>query len=148
MSQRSPYLHFRESKWEQPDLGVLAAADILLHGLPTKLPVRVPIQSVAGPLTPQPASWNAPTNPLSAQSLASSRLMPVRERLLQLRRRFHGRSEEVRAAKAAIERETLADAEAIVERLRSVEALKQVRGLRCCPCHVRCCCCCSFAFQS
>ncbi|CAM9207788.1 unnamed protein product [Scytosiphon promiscuus] len=59
------------------------------------------------------------------QSLASSRLMPVRERLLQLRRRFHGRSEEVRAAKSAIERETLADAEAIVERLRSVEALKQ-----------------------
>ncbi|CAM9501571.1 unnamed protein product [Hapterophycus canaliculatus] len=51
--------------------------------------------------------------------------MPVRERLLQLRRRFHGRGEEVRAAKAAIERETLADAEAIVERLRSVEALKQ-----------------------
>eukprot|EP00903_Cladosiphon_okamuranus_P011998 g11267.t1 len=59
------------------------------------------------------------------QSLASSRLMPVRERLLQLRRRFQGRSEEVRAAKAAIERETLADANAIVERLRSVEALKQ-----------------------
>lgn len=52
--------------------------------------------------------------------------MPVRERLLQLRRRFRGRSEEVRSAKAAIERETLADANAIVERLRSVEALKQV----------------------
>ena len=52
--------------------------------------------------------------------------MPVRERLLQLRRRFQGRSEEVRAAKAAIERQTLADANAVVERLRSVEALKQV----------------------
>lgn len=52
--------------------------------------------------------------------------MPARERLLQLRRRFHGRGEEVRVARAAIERETLADAGAIVERLRSVEALKQV----------------------
>ncbi|CAM9899756.1 unnamed protein product, partial [Laminaria digitata] len=59
------------------------------------------------------------------QSLASSRLMPVREQLLQLRRRFHGRADEVKAAKAAVERETLADAGAIVERLRSVEALKQ-----------------------
>ncbi|CAM9137098.1 unnamed protein product [Ectocarpus fasciculatus] len=59
------------------------------------------------------------------QSLASSRLMPVRERLLQLRRRLHGRGEELRAARAAIERETLADAEAIVERLRSAETLKQ-----------------------
>ncbi|CAM9117886.1 unnamed protein product, partial [Pylaiella littoralis] len=59
------------------------------------------------------------------QSLASSRLMPVRERLLQHRRRHHSRGEEVQAAKAAIERETLADAGAIVERLRSAEALKQ-----------------------
>lgn len=54
--------------------------------------------------------------------------MPVRERMLQLRRRLHGRREELRAARAAIERETLADAEAIVERLRSAETLKQVRG--------------------
>lgn len=54
--------------------------------------------------------------------------MPVRERLLQLRRRLHGRGEELRAARAAIERETLADAEAIVERLRSAETLKQVKG--------------------
>lgn len=52
--------------------------------------------------------------------------MPVRERLLQHRRRHHSRGEEVQAAKAAIERETLADAGAIVERLRSAEALKQV----------------------
>lgn len=52
--------------------------------------------------------------------------MPVREQLLQLRRRFHSRADEVKAAKAAVERETLADAGAIVERLRSVEALKQV----------------------
>lgn len=50
---------------------------------------------------------------------------------MQHRRRHHGRSEEVQAAKAAIERETLADAGAIVERLRSVEALKQV-CLLCC----------------
>lgn len=52
--------------------------------------------------------------------------MPAREQLLKLRRRLHIRAEEVKAAKAAAERETLADAAAIVERLRSVEALKQV----------------------
>lgn len=52
--------------------------------------------------------------------------MPVRERLLQHKRRYRGRGEEVQAAKAAIERETLADAGAIIERLRSAEALKQV----------------------
>lgn len=55
--------------------------------------------------------------------------MPVREQLLQLRRRFHSRADEVKAAKAAVERETLADAGAIVERLRSVEALKQVNAM-------------------
>lgn len=54
--------------------------------------------------------------------------MPVREQLRQLRRRLHNRAEEVKAAKAAVERETLADAASIVERLRSVEALKQVKS--------------------
>lgn len=61
------------------------------------------------------------------QTLLSSRLMPVREQLLQLRRRYHTRAEEVKAAKVAIERETTADSEAILERLRSAESLKQVR---------------------
>lgn len=49
--------------------------------------------------------------------------------MLQLRRRIHNRADEVKASKAAVERETMADAGAIVERLRSVEALKQVLGI-------------------
>lgn len=52
--------------------------------------------------------------------------MPVREQLLQLRRRFYSRADEIKAAKAVVERETMADAGAIVERVRSVEVLKQV----------------------
>lgn len=63
------------------------------------------------------------------QTLASSRLMPVREQMLQLRRRIHNRADEVKAAKAAVERETMADTGAIVGRLRSVEALKQVLSI-------------------
>eukprot|EP00953_Heterococcus_sp_UTEX-ZZ885_P001858 1519-Heterococcus_DN1.PRE.1 len=59
------------------------------------------------------------------QALVSSRLMPAREQLLQLRRRLHTCADEVKAAKDHIERETMADTNAILERLRSAEALKQ-----------------------
>lgn len=59
------------------------------------------------------------------QALVSSRLMPAREQLLQFRRRLMSCSEEVKAAKNSVSRETESDAEAILERLRSAEALKQ-----------------------
>ncbi|KAG5180093.1 hypothetical protein JKP88DRAFT_264019 [Tribonema minus] len=58
------------------------------------------------------------------QALVTSKLLPAREQLLQLRRRLLARGEEVQSAKAAIERETMADAHTILERLRSAEALK------------------------
>ncbi|CAB1096679.1 unnamed protein product [Ectocarpus sp. CCAP 1310/34] len=100
------------------------------------------------PLPPPPAVPPSPAGPsithydettgvpLAREAVASQQalghtVVPLREaysrRLsrLQLRRRLHGRGEELRAARAAIERETLADAEAIVERLRSAETLKQ-----------------------
>jgi hypothetical protein len=82
------------------------------------------------------------------QALMSSRLMPAREQLLQQRRRLLSRAEEVssylpgictrvlcsdmvwagsqiKSAKASIERETMADTNAVLERLRSADALKQ-----------------------
>jgi hypothetical protein len=59
------------------------------------------------------------------RSLLTGKLFPRRENLLQLRRQLQNCSAEVEAARKGIERETLSDAEQIVERLRSVEAMRQ-----------------------
>lgn len=59
------------------------------------------------------------------RGLLTGKLFPRRENLLQLRRQLQNCSAEVEAARKAIERETLSDAEQILERLRSVEAMRQ-----------------------
>lgn len=59
------------------------------------------------------------------RTLLTSKLLPRRETLLQLRRQLTNTSSDIEAARCAIERETMADAEKIIERLRNVESMKQ-----------------------
>ena len=72
---------------------------------------------------PLPESYRSRYDRL--RSLLTVKLFPRREHLLQLRRQLQNCSTEVEAAKRAIERETLSDAEQILERLRSIEAMRQ-----------------------
>lgn len=55
----------------------------------------------------------------------TSKLFPKRENLLQLRRQLQNTSTEVEASRKAIERETMADAEQVIHRLRQTESLRQ-----------------------
>ena len=59
------------------------------------------------------------------RQLLTSKLLPRREHLLQLRRQLQNVSVEVASAKRSIERETLEDTEQILDRLRSVESMRQ-----------------------
>jgi hypothetical protein len=58
-------------------------------------------------------------------SQLTARLLPKREHLLQIRRQLGNTSAEVAATKQSIERETLLDGEQIIERLRTVESMRQ-----------------------
>jgi hypothetical protein len=62
---------------------------------------------------------------MSSMTTVHARLMAKREALLHQLSRIGARREEVASARRAIERETLADSEAVLHRLRSAEALKQ-----------------------
>ncbi|KAJ1404954.1 hypothetical protein B484DRAFT_457198, partial [Ochromonadaceae sp. CCMP2298] len=55
----------------------------------------------------------------------TSQLLPKREHLLQLRRRLQSAAAETECARRGIERETLADADRILERVRAAESLRQ-----------------------
>ena len=55
----------------------------------------------------------------------TGKLLPKREHLLQLRRQLQNTSVEVDATRRGIERETLTDTEQILERLRTVESMRQ-----------------------
>lgn len=57
--------------------------------------------------------------------MLTSKLLPRRENILQLRRQLTHTSNDVEAARIAIERETRADYENIIERLRNVESMRQ-----------------------
>jgi hypothetical protein len=57
--------------------------------------------------------------------LLTSKLLPRRENFLQLRRQLLNASADVEAARVAIEKETIADADRIIERLRAVESSRQ-----------------------
>lgn len=59
------------------------------------------------------------------RGMLTSRLLPRREHLLQLRRQLQHTSTEVAAVRKGIERETMSDAEQIIERLRTVESMRQ-----------------------
>ena len=74
-------------------------------------------------IMPLPEAYRSRYNRL--RSLLTGRLLPRREHLLQLRRQLQNCSTEVEAARKGIERETLNDTEQILERLRSVEAMRQ-----------------------
>jgi hypothetical protein len=59
------------------------------------------------------------------RALLTGKLFPKREHLLQLRRQLQHISGEVDAKRRSIERETLTDTEQILERLRTVESMRQ-----------------------
>jgi hypothetical protein len=59
------------------------------------------------------------------RTLITGRLLPRREYLVNLRRKLFNCSSEVSSIRKGIERETLADTAQILDRLRSVEALRQ-----------------------
>jgi hypothetical protein len=59
------------------------------------------------------------------RTMLTSKLLPRRENILQLRRQLTHTSSDVEAARLAIERETRTDAENIIERLRNVESMRQ-----------------------
>lgn len=59
------------------------------------------------------------------RAMLTGRLFPKREHLLQLRRQLQNCSIEVSAVRKGIERETMVDAEQIVERVRAVESMRQ-----------------------
>ena len=74
-------------------------------------------------VTPLLESYRARYDRLRSQ--LTSRLLPKREHLLQLRRQLQNTSAEVEATKKGIERETLTDGEQIIDRLRQVESMRQ-----------------------
>lgn len=74
-------------------------------------------------VTPLLESYRARYDRLRGQLTA--RLLPKREHLLQLRRQLGNTSAEVAATKQSIERETQLDGEQIIERLRTVESMRQ-----------------------
>lgn len=59
------------------------------------------------------------------RALLTGKLFPKREHLLQLRRQLQHISSEVDAKRRTIERETLTDTEQIIERLRTIESMRQ-----------------------
>lgn len=59
------------------------------------------------------------------RNLLTSRLLPRREHIMSLRRQLQNASSEITAIRKSIERETVTDSEQIIERLRSVESMRQ-----------------------
>lgn len=59
------------------------------------------------------------------RSLVSSKILPKKEQLLQIKRQLRNASAEVSSVSGTIERETLLDAEKIIENLRAVESMRQ-----------------------
>ena len=74
-------------------------------------------------VTPLIESYRARYDRLRA--LLTSKLLPKREHLIQLRRQLQNTSGEVSAKKNSIEKETISDGEEILERLRTVESMRQ-----------------------
>ena len=74
-------------------------------------------------VTPLIESYRARYDRLRA--LLTSKLLPKREHLIQLRRQLQNTSTDVSAKKNSIEKETLSDSEEILDRLRTVESMRQ-----------------------
>lgn len=80
-------------------------------------------RSMGNTVTPLLESYRARYDRL--RGMLTARLLPKREHLLQLRRQLNNTSAEVTAKRKVIERETMTDAEQIIERLRAVESMRQ-----------------------
>lgn len=59
------------------------------------------------------------------RAILTGKLLPRREHLLQLRRQLLNTSNEIEACRKNIERETIADSDRIIERLRTIESMRQ-----------------------
>jgi len=80
-------------------------------------------RAMGNTVTPLLESYRARYDRL--RGMVTARLLPKREHLLQLRRQLNNTSAEVTAKRKVIERETMTDAEQIIERLRAVESMRQ-----------------------
>ena len=80
-------------------------------------------RSMGNSVTPLVEAYRARYDRL--RNMLTSKLLPRREHILQLRRQLKNTAGEVAATKNAIERETRTDADQIIERLRSVESMRQ-----------------------
>ena len=99
-----------------------AAYSVKPPELPINLPVAPETERIRAELNAQAAS----INPMAATELhmLQMNLLSKKEHLLQQMRFVRARAEEVQSVRRAIERETLADTESILHRLRGAEALK------------------------
>ena len=93
-----------------------------LRNFQINLPVAPETERIRAELNAQAAS----INPMAATELhmLQMNLLSKKEHLLQQMRFVRARAEEVQSVRRAIERETLADTESILHRLRGAEALK------------------------
>ena len=80
-------------------------------------------RQIGNTVTPLLESYRARYDRL--RGLLTARLLPKREHLLQLRRQLNNTAADVQAKRKVIERETMTDAEQIIERLRAVESMRQ-----------------------
>ena len=106
-----------------------SATDAIVHMPPSTLP-RALSELRNHHRSQQLGSTNNNNNnrtlPLASTELhiLSMNMMSKRDQLVQQMRHVQARTEEVQSVRRAIERETIADTEAILHRLRSVEAFK------------------------
>jgi hypothetical protein len=59
------------------------------------------------------------------RTMMTAKLLPKREQLMQFRRQLNHTSTEVEATRVGIERETISDTQQILDRLKTVESLRQ-----------------------
>jgi len=99
-----------------------AARSVRPPELPMNLPPAPETERIRAELNAQASS----INPMAATELhmLQMNLLSKKEHLLQQMRFVRARAEEVQSVRRAIERETLADTETILHRLRGAEALK------------------------
>jgi hypothetical protein len=99
-----------------------AARSVRPPELPMSLPPAPETERIRAELNAQASS----INPMAATELhmLQMNLLSKKEHLLQQMRFVRARAEEVQSVRRAIERETLADTETILHRLRGAEALK------------------------
>lgn len=125
-SNSNPYNSYTD---EPPSLPMEVISGRLLTHYDETAGVAIPKSAVeqhratGNTVTPLLESYRARYDRL--RGMLTARLLPKREHLLQLRRQLNNTGAEVQAKRKVIERETTADCEQIIERLRAVESLRQ-----------------------